>query len=122
MICRRQSCFQVFIVKMNLLRQMNTCNALKLYHRSNLLSISLPLVPLHSDLTNRRNQAISACAKTNSNNKLLLSLRNNSALNVFQRSTSSQQSTVHRPGVLSQLRNDIDPYARLIRFDRPIGK
>lgn len=107
---------------MNLLRQMNTCNALKLYHRSNLLSLSLPLVPLHSDSTNRRNQAIIACAKTNSNNKLLLSLRNKSALNLFQRSTSSQQSTVHRPGVLSQLRNDVDPYARLIRFDRPIGK
>lgn len=111
------------IFKMNLLRQLNYCRALKLSHRSSLLSISLPLVPLHSDCTNSRYQAISSCAKVKSNNNLSLSLRNKTVLNAFQRSSSSQQTTVvHKHGVLNQLKSDIDPYLRLIRFDRPIGK
>lgn len=98
---------------------MNGCHALKLYGRSNLF---LPLLPLHSDCTNSRYQEINACAPTKLNNNLSLSLRNKSALSVFQRSSSSQQSIVHKHSVLNQLKNDIDPYARLIRFDRPIGK
>lgn len=106
---------------MNLLRQTNFCTALKSYHRLNLLSISLPSVSLHSDSTKNRFQVIKTCGKTTSYNHLSQSLRNKKQLDVFQRASSSNVISP-KNDLLSNLQNSIDPYKRLVRLDRPIGK
>ena len=108
---------------MNLLRQTNLCNVLKSCHRKNLVSITLPSVTLHTHCTNNRFQAIEACTKTKSYNQLSQCLRNKKQLDVFQRSLSKNHHVIDRnTGLLSSLRDNIDPYKRLVRLDRPIGE
>lgn len=110
---------------MNLLRHTNLCNALKSYHRINLFSISsLPSISLHTDCTDKHVQAIETCIKTKPYNYLSQSLRNNKQLDVFQRSFASNHQQVISPknGLLSDLATNINPYKRLVRLDRPIGK
>lgn len=108
---------------MNLLRQTNLCNVLKSCQRKNFVSITLPSVTLHTHCTKNRFQAIEACTKTNSSNHLSQCLRNKKQLDVFQRSLSNNHHVIDRnTGLLSSLRDNIDPYKRLIRLDRPIGE
>lgn len=104
------------------MRQMNLCNLLKSCHRKNLVSITLPSVTLHTHCTNDRFQAIN-CTRAKSYNQLSPGLRNKKQLDVFQRSLSNNHHVIDRnTGLLSSLRNNIDPYKRLVRLDRPIGE
>lgn len=110
---------------MNLLRQTHFCNALKSYHRLNLFSISLPSsVSLHSNCKNNQFKAIETCANTKISNHLSQCLRNKKQLKIFQRFSSCNPQHVISPknGLLSDFKSNIDPYKRLVRLDRPIGK
>lgn len=104
---------------MNLLRQPSFTHLFKSYHRSNLFRLSLPIVPLHSDCRNTK--AINACADIKPIN-LSQCLRNTDELQSMRRYISSQSVIAHKHGLLNQIKNDINPYVRLVRFDRPIGK
>lgn len=105
---------------MNFLRHTNLCSVLKSSQRLNLLSISLPCVPLHSDSRISRLQDISACSKTKVHAHLPC-LRNNNDVDILRRAVSTHRTIANKNGFFSQIKSDIDPYARLIRFDRPIG-
>lgn len=106
---------------MNFLRHTNFYNAFKTTQRLNLFSTSLPCVPLHNDCKNNRFQDQSAYTKTIPNH-YLPRLRNNNDLDIFRRISSSHHTVANKTNLFSQIKSDIDPYARLIRFDRPIGK
>ncbi|XP_031618062.1 4-hydroxybenzoate polyprenyltransferase, mitochondrial [Contarinia nasturtii] len=107
---------------MNFLRPINLCNTLKYCHRSNLFSISLPSISLHTDCTNKRIQGIESCAKLKSfDNTLAQRLHNRNQLDIFHRSSSNHQAIINKNGLFNNIKTNIDPYARLIRFDRPIG-
>lgn len=109
---------------MNLLRKTHFCNALKSYHRLNLFSISLPSVSMHSNCTNNQFKAIESCANIKTSNHLSQCLRNKKQLEIFQRFSSNNPQHVIYPknDLLSEIKSNIDPYKRLVRLDRPIGK
>lgn len=106
---------------MNLLRHTHLLSVLKSSQRLNLLTISLPCVPLHSDSRISRLQDVSACTKIKPHPNLPC-LRKKNDVDIFRRAISSHQTIANKNGFFSQIKSDIDPYARLIRFDRPIGK
>lgn len=97
---------------MNLLRQMSGCrNILKLSHRTNFLPVSV--TSSHAIRTHERSHNINTNnAPISIENTIIRCLHNQSKL---------ASSDVKSIGMLKQLQTNIDPYARLIRFDRPIG-
>lgn len=107
---------------MNLLRHANSCNALPLFRTKWFSSIPLSYGPLQSDYMKKRFQSIKAKSPNIEINSLSKSLHNNSQLDILRRCSSSQQMIFKQKGLLNDLRNSIDPYVRLARFDRPIGK
>lgn len=106
---------------MNLLRQPNYCSALK-NCRLNLFSISSSFDPLHREYANNRLRHIDAWTKTKPVNDLSECLRNENRFEVFRRYSNENIPPLYKNGLLSGLKQDMNPYARLVRFDRPIGK
>lgn len=115
-----QNCYDI-INRMNLLRNANFCNMLKQYHhRSSSISIPLSYVSQHNDCKNQF-QGMSQCAKIKTINNLHNCSLIKHNLEIFRSSSSSYQSVPRKNDFFSQLKCDIRPYSRLIRFDRPIG-
>lgn len=101
---------------MNLLRNVSFCNVLNLYNRRSGL-MSLSFIPLHNDIKIQMH-GISAYTKT----KSIINLNNCPRdLDIFRRSINNYQPISHSGNWLTKLKGDLNPYARLIRFDRPIG-
>lgn len=114
---------------MNLLRHTNYSNTLKLYRSNWWYSISFTYAPLHSqcDYRHAHLPPVSARLETKLRSQRLakFSLRNTSVGHVdFNRGVSSNHPPVieQRKGLFSDLQKDLNPYIRLVRFDRPIGK
>lgn len=113
---------------MNLLRHKNCSNTLKLYRSNGWYSISFTYAPLHSQCDYKHmHLPINAYPKTKLNRNLAKCLRNTQFGHVdFIRKLSSNHppSPVieQQKGLISDIRKDLNPYIRLVRFDRPIGK
>lgn len=108
------------VSEMFLLRHANSCRA-KQWFRYKLFSDSLPCVSLQSDIANKRFQSLQTRSEIELNKNLSKSLHNDIQLDIIRRSSSGHQITGSKNGLLNEIRNNVDPYARLVRFDRPIG-
>lgn len=109
---------------MNLLRHTTYSNKLKLYRSNWWYSISFAYAPLHSQCDYKHDYLINACSKTKLNRNLSKCLRNTYSHVDFIRNSSSNHPPViqHQNGLFSDMKTDLNPYIRLMRFDRPIGK
>lgn len=104
---------------MNLLRHLNSGrNILCLGHRQNLL-IPISFDSPHVDNVNNRYQIIGNRSRSMRPVAQILPNKLN----------AEQKRWTHHPAInstndafLQKFRNNVDPYKRLIRFDRPIGK
>lgn len=109
---------------MNLLRQPNYyCYTLK-NCRLNFYSLSSSFDPWHREYANNRFRHIDAWTKTKTTpiNVLSKFLRNENRCEIFRQYSTENVTPVSENGLLSGLKQNINPYARLVRFDRPIGK
>lgn len=110
---------------MNLLRQTSYSNTLKLYRSNWWYSISFAYAPLHSQCDYRHaHLTVNARSKTKLNSNLKTCLRNTYGHVDFTRKLSSNHPPVieQQKGLISDIKKDLNPYIRLVRFDRPIGK
>lgn len=103
---------------MNLLRHLNSGrNIFNLSYRQNLL-MPISFDSPHVDNVNNRYQIIGN--RSRSMRSVIPILPNK--LNAVQNRWSHNRTINSNVGFLQQFRNNVDPYKRLIRFDRPIGK
>lgn len=103
---------------MNLLRHLNSGqNIFNLGYRQYLL-IPTSLNSPHVDNVNNRYQIIGN--RSRSIRSVVPILPNK--LNAVQKRWNHNPTINSNVGFLKQFRNNVDPYKRLIRFDRPIGK
>lgn len=103
---------------MNLLRHFNSGrNILSLGYRQNLL-IPISFDSPHVDNVNNRYQFIGHISR--SMRPVVPILPNK--LNAVQKCWTHHSKINPNDGFLQQFRKNLDPYKRLIRFDRPIGK
>lgn len=111
---------------MNFLRHTNYCSTLKLYHPNWWYSISFAYAPLHSKCDYKHVHLMNACSKTKQYHNLPKCLRNTYGHVDFIRKFSSKHHSrpviAHQTGLFNDIKNDLNPYIRLVRFDRPIGK
>lgn len=117
--------------KMNLLRHTSHSNTLKLYRSNWWYSISCTYAPLHSqcDVRHAHLPVNAGSFETKRAQRLAkFCLRNTSYGHVdFIRESSSNRhppppAIEHQTRLFSDLKKDLNPYIRLVRFDRPIGK
>lgn len=100
---------------MYLLRHSSFSKLLKFYRSDSLFRghyLSFPFASFHCNEDNQ----------TKLNNNPINCLHNKNPLNFTRRRhISLHRVIIHNKRLLSNVRNSIDPYVRLIRFDRPIG-
>lgn len=103
---------------MNFLRQVGACrNVLRLNSRTNLLPMPMSVTISHVTRTDsNRSHFINKTVTQPS------SLVNDIARSLHNQNKSHIDSNAPSIGVLKQIQNNVNPYVRLVRFDRPIGK
>lgn len=114
------------LYEMNFLRHTSYHNTLKLYHPNWWYSISYTYAPLHSQCDYKHVHLINACSATKQQRSSLKCLRNTYGhVDVIRKLSSKHHSApviAHQTGLFNGIKNDLNPYVRLVRFDRPIGK
>lgn len=108
---------------MNLLRYTTNSNTLKLYRSNWWYSISFTYAPLHSQCDYKHAHLLNACSETKHNRNLSKCLRNTYCHVDIRKSSSNHPPVIEHPKRLfSDIKRNLNPYIRLVRFDRPIGK
>lgn len=103
---------------MNQLWHLSSHHTLKLF-RTNW--ISSPCVQLHSVYMKKHFQCQNIVTQTEYRKNRVQNNRNDIQIDIRRRSSVSSPNKLNGSLLLKDIRNNIDPYLRLIRADRPIG-